>query len=469
MIADYRDKRGEPALKKAFDEFAKQPKTSKDDADIKWAARANEDLKLPGLSDPMLQTFLKMKTSSMLGGVVYKDLNEAMLAVKDKSWVGPLIAKLEAPVNRPTGKDKEVADDFKDQLFWQTTSAEVLGRIGDPAAVEPLMKVMLDPTKVDVQRTALLALVKLGKPAADAATKLLQNKDEKLIAFYKAKVKELGGEEPKGNPHVQTAALILGTIGRQDSLPALLDALKAEKDDVNRAVIARELSKIPPTPDSIAAFKGVFESLTLETEIPPGGKALEQLTEAAGGFYDPSLVEWLLSRAEALKGDDDDKKALQPGIAVTALKLAKPSQMAAVKAAIDKYGTQVEKDLYAQVDKLIKACGDKADCYVTEIQKPDYQDRNSQFGGIKAGYMIAVLGNEGSRDGVVAGLDKITNAAVRYVASQAIDHLTPKGSKEVAAKLNEIIQKNAKSADRDKSAGDTPLKEVMYRLDARTG
>jgi hypothetical protein len=95
------------------------PKTGKDDADIKWAARANEDLKLPGLADPMLQAFLKMRTSTMLGGVVYKDLNESMIAARDKSWVGPLIAKLEAPMTPPGPKDKEVADDFRDQLFWQ--------------------------------------------------------------------------------------------------------------------------------------------------------------------------------------------------------------------------------------------------------------------------------------------------------------------------------------------------------------
>jgi HEAT repeat protein len=467
LIADFRDKRSEPALKKAFDEFAKQPKTGKDDADIKWAARANEDLKLPGLADPMLQAFLKMRTSTMLGGVVYKDLNEAMIAARDKSWVGPLTTKLEAPINPPTAKDKEVADDFKDQLFWQTTAAEVLGRIGDPAAVPALMKVMLDPAKADVQRTAILALVKLGKPAADAAIKLLKGEDQASVDFYKKRVKDLGGEEPKGNPTVQTAALLLGTIGRQDSLPAMLEIVKNEKDDVTRAIVARELAKIPKTPDSIAAFKGVFESLSLETELPPQGKALEHLTEAAGQFHDPTLVEWLLERAEAVRGDADDRKALQVGIALTVMKIAKPNQMPAAKAAIDKYGTDVEKGLFANVDKVVKACGERADCYVAEIQKPENQDRTTQFAGIKAGYMISILGNEGTRDQLVAALDKINNASVRFVAAQAIDHLTPKGSKEVAAKLNDIVQKNSKSADRDKAAGDTPLKEVMYRLDTR--
>src|SRR5687767_117794 len=37
LLASFRDKRTEPALKKAFEEFAKKPTGSKDDADIKWA------------------------------------------------------------------------------------------------------------------------------------------------------------------------------------------------------------------------------------------------------------------------------------------------------------------------------------------------------------------------------------------------------------------------------------------------
>jgi hypothetical protein len=469
LLADFRDKRTEPALKKAFEEFAKSPRTSKDDADIKWAARANQELKLDSLADPMLQAFLKMKTSTMLGGIVYRDLNEAMVAVSAKSWAGPLSGVLEKPMTPPTSKDKEVADDYRDQLFWQTTAAEVLGRIGDPSAVPALTKVMVDPGKADVQTTALLALVKLGKPAADAATKLLKGEDTALIDFYKSRVKELSGAEPKNSPHVATAALILGTIGRADALPALISALQSEKDDGNKAVIARELSKIPATPESVAAFKSVYESLSPDAEIPPGGKALDQLTEAAGAFRDPGMIDWLLTQAANAKGDADDRKALQAAIALTVLKLAKPSQMAQAKEAINKYGTDVEKALYAQAEAVVKECGEKADCYVNALQKSDYQDQKNQFAGIKAGYMVAILGNEGTRDQLIAGLDKVTNASLRYVAAQAIDKLTPKGSKEVSAKLNDIVQKNAKSADRDKAAGDAPLKQVMYRLDGRTG
>lgn len=467
LLASFRDKRTEPALKKAFEEFAKKPSTAKDESDIKWAARATGDLKLESLAVPMVEAFAKMRASTMLGGVVYKDLNASMLDMPSKQWVGPLIARLGAEITPPKPKEPSTVDDYKDQLFWQTTAAELLGRIGDPQAVEPLFKVMLDPTKADVQATALLALVKLGKPTVDAASKLLTSKDDKLVGFALRRIKEITGKEPQGTPYVATAALVLGTTGRADATPALIAALSSEKDASTRAVIARELSKVPATDESKAAFKTAFESFSLETEIPPAGGALEALTEASGQFYDPGMVDWLLGRAASTKGSGDDLKGFQAGVTVTALKLAKPDQLPAVKVAVDRYGTQLEKDVYKLVEAQLKACGDRVACYIALIQKSESQDTKTQFAGIKAGYMIGVLGNDAARDELLGVLDGISNAAVRFVAAQAIDHLTPKGSKSVSDKLNAIIEKNAKSADREKSANDAPLKQVMYRIDAR--
>jgi hypothetical protein len=181
------------------------------------------------------------------------------------------------------------------------------------------------------------------------------------------------------------------------------------------------------------------------------------------------MIDWLLERAAKTKGSEDDRKSLQSAITVTALKLAKPDQLPQVKAAVDKYGTQLEKDIYAQAAAELKACGDRVACYISELQKSDNQERAKQFSGIKAGYMIGILGNEQNRDQIVAGIDSVTNAAVRFVAAEVIDHLSPKGSKDAAAKLDAVIQKNAKSPDREKSAGDQPLKQVACRLEARAG
>jgi HEAT repeat protein len=467
LLASFRDKRTEPALKKAFEEFVKRPATAKDESDIKWAARATGDLKLESLAVPMVEAFSKLRASTMLGGVTYKDYSESMLDMPSKAWVGPLSARLEKEIT-PPGKDKTAIDPYKDELFWQTTAAQLLGMIGDPAAVEPLMKVMHDPTKADVQATALHALDKLGKPTVDAASTLILGKNEKLVAFSKQRIKEITGKEDKGTPYVATAALVLGTSGRADAAPALVAALGTEKDGPTKAVIARELTKVPATEETKAAFKTAYESFTLETEIPPAGGALEALTEAAGQFYDPGMVDWLLERAAKIKGSGEDVKAYQAAVTQTALKLAKPDQLATVKAAVDRYGSaDIEQKLYKLVEAQLKACGDRAACYVAAIQKPESQEQSTQFAGVKAGYMIGILGNDATRDELVGVIDGIGNAAVRFVAAQAIDHLTPKGSKAVSSKLEAIIAKNAKSADREKAAYDSSLKQVMYRIDAR--
>ncbi len=468
LIAAFRDKRTEGALKKAFEEFAKKPRYDRDDADIKWAVNAAAEMKLTSLNGPMIAAFDKLRASSQLGGISYQDFNKAMVILHDKSWTGLLSQKLEADMPKPKKDDKESFNGARDQLFWQTTAAEVLGETGDPAAVQPLLKVVLDPAKVDVHATAFLALVKLGKPAVEGAVKVLNGEDTKLVAYSLQRQKDAanGGQLP-ANLHVATMALVLGTAGRAEGRAPLVMALKKESDEANKAILARELAKIPGTDESKQAFKEAFESIALDTMIPPGNPALQVLTEASGQFYDPGLVPWLLARADAVKGDPEDKKSLQGAILITVLKLAKPDQLPLVKKAVDKYGTSIEKDIYKQVETILNACGDRVGCYLTALEKPENQDRQTQFIGIKAGYMVGILGNEQSRGELIQRLDAIDNAALRFISAQTIDQLSPKGSKEAAASLRMIIEKNAKSPDKNKAAGDSPLKQVMYRIEAR--
>jgi HEAT repeat protein len=462
LLSDYRDKRTEPALKKAFEAFAKSPKLSRDETDIKWASQAQEQLKLDGLSMPLLEAFMKLRASSMLGGVSYRDVNEAIKAQPaNKAWVGPLIQKLEVEITPVNNKDKNSFDEYRDQLFWQTTAAEVLGRIGDPQAVEPLFRVLLDPTKGDCSVTALLALVKLGKPSADAAVKLLKSDYEKLQAYQSRRIKEASGNEAKGQPWVTAAALVLGTGGRPEAGPALIAALEAEKDEAMRTLLTSELTKVPATAETTEAFKKAFKT------IPLG--SLPELSEAIGRFLDPEFVPWMLETAGSLKGAENDREAAQAALVETALKIAKPSQIAEVKEAAAKFQADRAKSLITQIEPLVAACKEDANCYLDAIQKGDNQSEANQFIGIKAGYMIGIVGNEGTRDKLIDGLSKISNAALRYVSAQAIDHLTPKGSKSVAEKLRKIIDENAKSPDKEKSSGDNTLKQVMYRLDARAG
>ncbi len=471
LLAAFRDPRTEPALKKAFDEFVKRPSTNKDDTDIKWAARGAGSMKLASLGDPMIQAFTKLRASTMLGGVTYKDFNDALQDMPQQSWAGPLRQMLDAPIVIPkTAADKDKLDPYKDQLFWQTTSALLLGTLKDAAAVEPLMKVMLDPAKADVQATALLALVKIGHPAVVEAVKLLKGQNDKLKAYHYKRVKETSGSDkaPEDEPEVRTAALIIGTIGRPEGLAPLLEVLKTAKGDVNKAVIARELAKIPATAESKEAFKATFQGISLDTNIPPGANALQLLVESSGAFYDPLMIPWLLERAEKTPGSGDDKTALQSAILVTVLKLAKADQLDSVRPAVAKYGTKMEKDFLALAEKQLRACGDRAQCYMGEVEKGENQEQSNQFAGFKACYMAAIHGTPQTAMDLIDRLGAVDNAAVRFSVSQAIDFLSPKGNKDAAKKLQAIIDANEKTADRNKIANDAPVKQVMYRIETRS-
>lgn len=467
LIAAFRDKRGEPALKKAFEEFAKSGKGADD---VKWAARAAGEMKADGLAEAMGQAFDKLKASSKEGADVYRDLNEAMLKHPSPAWSGLLKMKLEPEITPPgDGKTPEVLNNYRNQLFWQTTSAQLLGEIKDQTAIDHLLKVMLDPTKADVQATAVLALVKIGKPAADRVLKVLNDQDAAMAAYAAARMQKATGakEAPKDKPHLATAAVIIGTMGRPETVDAMIAALKATSDGPTRAVIARELAKIPGTAASKQAFREAYEATSLETSIPPGANALQMLTESAGAFYDSEFVPWLIDRAGKTAGSGEDKTLLQGIATLTAVKLMKPDQVAAVSDAASKYGTQIEKDAFKLASDQLKECGDRVACYLKNIEKSEFQDKTKQQAGIKAGYMIGVYGDEKARGELIDRLGSIENAAVRFVAAQTIDKLSPKGSKEAADALEKIIDKNAKSADKNKAAGDAPLKQVMYRIRAR--
>ncbi|HSC87136.1 MAG TPA: hypothetical protein VLC09_07695 [Polyangiaceae bacterium] len=469
LLADFRDPRTLPALKTAFEEFAKRPRKTTDESDIQWAVRAYADMKSPELAPAVLKAFTKLEAHTPLGMAIYRDYSEAMVTAPSTGWGPELIELLGVEIKNPaSAKSKEqqrdMVDPFRDQLFWQTTAAQILGELKDPSAVEPLLKVLYTPAKGDLAFTSLLALVKIGKPAVDRTIKVLDVKDS-LAQFYLAELKKAGATEtPKGNPAVATAAAVLGMAGRREAIPSLIAVLEGTIEDTDKALVARELTKIPSTPESEAAFKKAFESLPLETAVQ-GTPALALLADAAAMFYDSTLVDWLLAQAKSVKGAGEEKTAVQQGLVVTALKLAKPEQWAQVSAAA--HDLKMD-DLVKGADAVVKACGDKVDCYVQAVEKSENQEQANQLAGIKAAYMVGVLGNAAARDKVIEGLNDIENGSIRAVLARTIDFLTPKGDASVVEKLEAIIVKNRKSPDAAKSAGDGPVKEVAYRLAARS-
>ncbi len=469
LLSDFRDERAVPALKKAFEEFAKRPRETKDEQDIKWAVRAYGDMKSKELAGPVLAAFEALKAHTQLGGVTYKDYSKAMVAAPSESWEDALVTKLAAKVKHPsTGKNKsqkrDLIEPYRDELFWQVTAAQVLGALQSKKAVEPLIKTILDPSKGDLATTSLLALVKIGKPSIDRAAKIFDESDP-LVSFAKKAIKKAtdAKEEPKGNPALASAAAIIGMCGRSDGIAPILKALEGKLEDADKAVLANELPKMPATAESKAAFKKTFESLPLSASLRRT-PALIVLAESAAKFYDSTMVEWMLERAKKTKGAGEEKLGLQQSLVTSALKIAKSNQWEAVTKAADKYKAG---DLAKGIAPLMKSCGDKVACYLDAVEKTENQSKKNQLSGIKAAYMIGVLGDSKARDSLIERLSSLENGAVAFVAAQSIDHLTPKSAPDVVKKLEERIAKNEKSADPGKLSKNSTLKQIAYRISVR--
>ena len=78
-----------------------------------------------------------------------------------------------------------------------------------------------------------------------------------------------------------------------------------------------------------------------------------------------------------------------------------------------------------------------------------------------------ILGNAGTSMEIVNQLPKVKNAAVRFSAAQAIDHLTQNQPAPVADALQKIVDENKAKDDRNMMQADAPVKEIVYRLRAR--
>jgi len=173
----------------------------------------------------------------------------------------------------------------------------------------------------------------------------------------------------------------------------------------------------------------------------------------------------------------DTVAAIRAASLMAALKLMQPEQAGDVEKLFsikaqgpDGHATTLGK-AYDKENKITKdllaACGNKVDCYFAKLVEPASQAQETQFQGIKAAYMIGIYGGAGARQKLVDSMPKLSNAALRFVSVQIIDHFSPKGDAGIAAALQKIVDEGEASKDGNKMAGNAPFKTVIYRLHAR--
>ena len=480
FISDARDPRGGDCLIKALKDF--KPERKETETSVRWAARAIGPMKLKTASTPLIDVFVKLRVSKLKQEPeLYRDVSDAMVELADPAWEPQLIEKLSHPIN-----DRKDVGNLKDEIVWQTTSALLLGNLKSTAAVKPLIKVVLSPNKADIGATAVNALIKIGKPAVAPTIALLRSEDKELMEYSKGEnLKANAGADGKvpdaaakaaEKAHVGTAAIILASLGREDGSAALLDTMD-KGDDLARAIIARELPKLPKTDATLKAFQAAYEKTPTSLSIPPSSGARESMIESSSDFFDASIVPWVVKTAVDLKGEADSIDPIRASSFQTVLKLMKADQVAeaeklnSIKAdgpdgKPSTLGKAYEKEYKITTD-MLKACGDKVDCYFGKLLEPAAQEEKTQFQGMKALYMIGVLGGPEVRQKLIDTLPKLNNAALRFITGKIIDQHSPKGDTALAAALQKIVDDGEATKDPLKIQGNNSFKTVIYRLNAK--
>lgn len=473
FLSDARDPRGAPCLIKTLKDY----KPDSTEEDVRVAARGVAAMKAKDAAGPLFDAFSKLRPSKPKGALIYRDINEAVVEMSDPSWEAQCITMTAKPI-----ADKKDMNVYNDESFWQLTCSQVLGNLKSEKAVPNLIKIMLSPLKAQAQSTAINALIKIGKPAIGPTLALLKGESADLVEYSKLETLKVSagpdGKVPEAaqkeaaKSYFLPAAVILGSIGREDAVAPMIEAI-GKTDDAGKVIIARELLKLPISPASLKAVQDVFEKTSLTLTIPPGMGGRGALLEQLGYTFDSSLVPWIVKDALGQKGEDADLEEARGNAYVLVLKLAKPDQVADIDKLGDlkaSGGSTIGKgyDKEAKAAKeLLKTCGDKLDCYMGKLTDPNVHNGDKQFIGIKAAYMVGILGSDAVKPKIVEMIPKITGDAARFVAVQALDHFSPKGDAAVGQKLLDMLKEAEDQKNATKAANYSYFKQFGYRLLAR--
>ncbi len=457
LLADMNDPRTAPALAKAFRDY--EPK--KNEEDVKFAAQSTKNLanqgKLTdqGLIDALWDCFSKFRASQTNSINLVTDLHDAVLAAKHPSYGPKAVEKLAGPV------DPKNPESMRDQLmFWQMTAIQIIGELKFGAAAKPLVTVLLTPTKGDLRATARTALLKIPKEAEPVLIAALKGTDADLA--------KLGAEFPE-KAHLAVLSESIAYISRNTGRDALLESLAASDTDQNRAVLAMNLVHFPAEAKTVDAYVAAYGKLPPAAGIGLMGGANGRgiLLQASSLFYDPKLVEWVIKEKAAAKGDPAIEIA--PGAMDAMIKLMKPDQAKSVGVVVGQLvGPATEKDKFAAASKALEKCKEDAACYVKILDEPiPSAPLSAKAYAIKACWMSAMLGNDATRQALLAKVDSVKDGDVRLALVEAIDHLAPKGDAAGADALEKIVAADKPSGNKLLLQADDAVVKVALKLRSR--
>lgn len=457
FLADTNDPRTAPALAKALKDY--EPK--KNDEDVRYAAQATKTLanagKLTdqGLIDALWECFSKFRPSQATSINLVTELHDAVVAVKHPSYGPKAVEKLAGVV------DPKSPDSMMDQvMFWQKTAVQVIGELKFTAAAKPLVTMLLTPTKGDLRATVRTALLKMPKEAEPHLIAALKGSDPDLA--------KLGAAFPE-KAHIAVLSETIAYISRTTGRDAILEALGTADSDQNRTILAMNLVHFPNDPKVEEAYLAAYSKISPEASIAlmGGGNGRAILIQAAAHFYDPKLVDFAIKEKNAAKGDHAEEVAA--GAIDAAIKVMKEDQIKQVGIVVAQLtGPATEKDKFAAASKVVEKCKADAACYVKHLDEPiPTTPEAAKMGHIKATWMAATFGNDGTRKELLGKIDKIKDPSVRLSMAEAIDHLGPKGDVAGADQLDKMIDADKASGNKGLLQADDAVAKVSLKLRSR--
>jgi hypothetical protein len=117
--------------------------------------------------------------------------------------------------------------------------------------------------------------------------------------------------------------------------------------------------------------------------------------------------------------------------------------------------------------KVLDECQEKADCYKDKLTDPSASAAETQMIGIKASYMVGLLGGDGIKADLVKMLPVISSPDIRGTIGRIIVRRSPTGDDETVKGLSEWISSAETSRDQEKIDTVKPYKMIVYVLENR--
>lgn len=458
-LVSFNDPRAVPAHVKALQVYAA---TQGGTEEAIWACQAAQRMKDERLAEPLLEAFDAVDMADDDRHRLGRHLVAAMRNNASPKYRPRLMARLSERIERPESfNDQPAVKRYQNQLYWQSTAAQLLGEVGDSSAAKLLARVLLDPEKRDVHPHAEVSFVQLGEHAVGVAHGLLSGRDVELVGL----AKKARPDAPGAPAYFATEWVI--RLRHPSTRDQLLSAWRKTDDAQSKVLLARALTYFPKSAESIDAFQKTYASTPLSLTLPAGESALETLVDNSPYFFEPKLADWMMTLPGKVRGKGPRVGDVQRALVVAIGQLVVESQLQEAHKVSQRYGGRVGTPAYERSEALVRKCSEAAECYLGALKGLDGPDDADLQVADKALTMIGVFGSDAHRDALVQLLGAVSDPRLSNTLARVVAHLSTAPDEALLKAVNSALQQRGTSDDPRSAAAALPVRLLAYQLAAR--